>query len=335
MEPSGSAPRVGPLISLVIPAKDEEASLPQLRREIATVADAQELDVEVIFIDDGSSDGTWEAIRAEAEADRRVRGIRFRRNFGKAAALDAGFGAARGEVIITMDADLQDDPAEIPRFLEALDGGCDLVSGWKRRRHDPWHKVLPSRVWNAAVSRATGVRLHDHNCGFKAYRREVVEELDVYGEFHRYIPPLAHARGFRVGEVEVHHRARQHGASKYGSRRFVRGLIDLLTVVLLTKARHRPAHLFTGWGMTAAATGALLVLAALGARRACVRHRRLAATGSRGPGLDRRPGNQPRHSPSGYRAPRSARHRAPRRQGPVRHRRTHWRTQPEGMTPCA
>ena len=141
MEPSGSAPRVGPLISLVIPAKDEEASLPQLRREIATVADAQELDVEVIFIDDGSSDGTWEAIRAEAEADRRVRGIRFRRNFGKAAALDAGFGAARGEVIITMDADLQDDPAEIPRFLEALDGGCDLVSGWKRRRHDPWHKV--------------------------------------------------------------------------------------------------------------------------------------------------------------------------------------------------
>lgn len=263
MEPSGSAPRVGPLISLVIPAKDEEASLPQLRREIATVADAQELDVEVIFIDDGSSDGTWEAIRAEAEADRRVRGIRFRRNFGKAAALDAGFGAARGEVIITMDADLQDDPAEIPRFLEALDGGCDLVSGWKRRRHDPWHKVLPSRVWNAAVSRATGVRLHDHNCGFKAYRREVVEELDVYGEFHRYIPPLAHARGFRVGEVEVHHRARQHGASKYGSRRFVRGLIDLLTVVLLTKARHRPAHLFAGWGMTAAATGALLVLAAL------------------------------------------------------------------------
>jgi glycosyltransferase involved in cell wall biosynthesis len=260
MEPARSSSEGADLISFVIPAKDEAESLPRLHGELAAVADAEELEIEILFIDDGSTDGTWEAIQAISASDPRVRGIRFRRNFGKAAGLSAGFAEARGQIIFTMDADLQDDPAEVPRFLKALDGGLDVVSGWKRTRHDPWHKVLPSRAWNAMVSWATGVSLHDHNCGFKAYRRAVIEEVDVYGEFHRYIPPLARARGFRVGEVEVHHRPREHGSSKYGARRFVRGFIDLLTVVLLTKARHRPAHLFGGWGLSFIALSAGLVL---------------------------------------------------------------------------
>lgn len=248
------------MISIVVPAKNEEASLPQLCQEIVAVVGQEGLAVEILFIDDGSEDGTWQAVCAEAARDSRVRGIRFRRNFGKAAALSAGFEAARGEVILSMDADLQDDPAEIPRFLAALDTGYDLVSGWKRRRHDPWHKVLPSRVWNAAVSWATGVKLHDHNCGYKAYRREVVQAVDIYGEFHRYIPPLAHAWGFRVGELEVHHRPRRYGRSKYGGRRFIRGLIDLVTIVMLTKTRFRPAHLFAGWGLSLAAVSLTMVV---------------------------------------------------------------------------
>ncbi len=244
-------------ISIVIPAMNEADSLPQLHREISGVVGAEGWDAEIIVVDDGSTDATWERVLELAREDPRVRGVRFRRNFGKAAALTAGFAAASAPIVFTLDADLQDSPAEMPRFLEALRSGCDLVSGWKRTRHDPIHKVFPSRVWNRMVSQATGVHLHDHNCGYKAYRREVLDEVDVYGEFHRYVPVLAAARGFRVGEVEVEHRARKHGVSKYGGRRFVRGAIDLLTVLFLTRAALRPAHVLAGWGSAFVAVGVL------------------------------------------------------------------------------
>lgn len=185
------------------------------------------------------------------------RGIRFRRNFGKAAALQAGFQAARGERVVTLDADLQDDPREIPRLLALLEGQprLDLVSGWKRVRHDPWHKVGPSRVFNYLVSRLTGVWLHDHNCGMKCYRREVLAELRLYGELHRFIPVLAAARGFRVGELAIAHRPRRFGHSKYGWIRFVRGFLDLLTVKFLVGFGNRPQHLLGGAGLVFFAIG--------------------------------------------------------------------------------
>ncbi len=206
-------------------------------------------------MDDGSRDGSWSVLSNLAASDPRVRAIRFRRNFGKAAALTAGFAAARGERIFTLDADLQDDPAEIPRFLERLDEGYDVVSGWKKTRHDPWHKVIPSRIFNGMVSRLTGCRLHDHNCGFKLYRREVVREVGIYGELHRFVPVLAHARGFRVGEIEVHHRPRKHGSSKYGFSRFLKGFLDLLTVRFLTRFRQRPLHILGALGVVMLTVG--------------------------------------------------------------------------------
>ena len=171
-----------------------------------------------------------------------VQGIRFRNNYGKAAALDAGFQHADADIVLTLDADLQDDPKEIPRFLNELNQGTDVVSGWKKVRHDPWHKVFPSRIFNAMVSKVTGVKLHDHNCGFKAYRKGVTEELRLYGELHRFVPILAANRGYRVGEIVIHHRARQHGQSKYGVKRFLRGLLDLGTVRFVTKYGDRPQH---------------------------------------------------------------------------------------------
>jgi dolichol-phosphate mannosyltransferase len=205
--------------------------------------------LDVVIVNDGSTDASWQRIGELCQSDSRVRGIRFRRNFGKAAALSAGFEAARGELIITMDADLQDDPAEIPKFLEQIDSGLDVVSGWKRVRHDPWHKVWPSRVFNWMVSRMTGVRLHDHNCGYKCYRRQVFREVRLYGELHRFIPVLAAARGWRVGEVEVAHRARPHGRSKYGWSRIPKGFVDLLTVKFLTGFGQRPQHVLGVLGL--------------------------------------------------------------------------------------
>jgi dolichol-phosphate mannosyltransferase len=237
------------MISIVIPVCNEAESLPVLYAEIGAVAHKANLDVETIFIDDGSRDGSWDVIRGLAGQSAKVHGIRFRRNFGKAAALSAGFRAARGDIVLTLDGDLQDDPAEIPRFLAALAGGKDVVSGWKQTRHDPWHKVLPSRVFNGMVSWLTGVRLHDHNCGFKAYRAEVLREIRLYGELHRFIPVLADARGFRVGELVINHRPRRFGASKYGVRRFVKGFLDLLTVKFLTGFGQRPQHLLGSLGL--------------------------------------------------------------------------------------
>ncbi len=245
------------MLSAVIPVMNEVDSLAELHRELTEVAAAEKLDVEMIFIDDGSSDGSWEVIARLAAADPRVHGIRFRRNFGKAAALSAGFRAARGERIITLDADLQDDPHEIPRFLNHLDVGFDVVSGWKQVRHDPWHKVLPSRVFNWMVSAMTGVQLHDHNCGMKAYRREIFDEVRLYGELHRFVPVLAHARGFKVSEVVIQHRPRRYGESKYGVRRIVKGFLDLLTVKFLTGFGQRPQHLLGTMGLVCFLLGGL------------------------------------------------------------------------------
>jgi hypothetical protein len=230
------------MLSTVIPVYNETDSLDELHAELSDVARENGYDLDVVFVDDGSTDSSWAKICELAEKDPRVQGIRFRRNFGKAAALSAGFDAAEGELVVMMDADLQDDPVEIPNLLAKLDEGFDVVSGWKRERHDPWHKVLPSRVFNFLVSKLTSVHLHDHNCGLKAFRREVINEVRLYGELHRFVPVLAASRGFRVGEVVVKHRPRTTGRSKYGLSRIPKGLLDLLTVCFITRFGHRPQH---------------------------------------------------------------------------------------------
>ena len=249
------------MISVVVPIHDEEKSLATLHHELDVVfADQARGAVEWIFVDDGSRDGSWAILTELAQNDPRLRAIKFRRNFGKAAALTAGFEIARGEFVFTLDGDLQDDPAEIPRFLDQLAKGYDVVSGWKRTRHDPWHKVYPSRVFNWMVSRLSGCWLHDHNCGFKLYRAEVLHEVGIYGELHRFIPVLAHARGFRVSEIEVRHRRRQHGSSKYGVMRFLKGFLDLLTVRFLTRFSQRPLHILGGVGLLFLTLGSLGML---------------------------------------------------------------------------
>lgn len=244
-------------LSFVIPCYNESESLPQLHEELQRVCAANGYVAQIVFVDDGSTDASWETITRLAQSDREIEAIRFRRNFGKAAALDAGFAVATGEIVFTLDADLQDDPKEIPRFLAKLDEGFDVVSGWKQTRHDPWHKVIPSRFFNALVSGLTGVSLHDHNCGFKCYRREIFDEVQLYGELHRFVPVLAAARGWKVSEIVVEHRARQFGRSKYGVRRFVKGFLDLLTVYFLTSFNQRPQHLLGTIGLIAFLLGGL------------------------------------------------------------------------------
>jgi glycosyltransferase involved in cell wall biosynthesis len=246
-----------PMISFVIPVFNEGESLVLLHGEIVQQAGPVGQALEIVFVDDGSRDRSWTVIRELAASDARVKGIRLRRNFGKAAALSAGFAAAQGDIVFTLDADLQDDPAEVPKFLATLDEGHDVVSGWKKVRHDPWHKTLPSRVFNGLVSWLTGVHLHDHNCGFKCYRSEIFKEIRLYGELHRFIPVLAAARGFRVGEIVVNHRPRRFGHSKYGLRRFVKGFLDLLTVKFLTGFGQRPQHLLGSIGLVSFVLGVL------------------------------------------------------------------------------
>jgi glycosyltransferase involved in cell wall biosynthesis len=243
------------MLSTVIPVYNEAESLVTLHAELDAVAREHDYLLDMVFVDDGSTDGSWDVIERLAEQDPRVRGIRFRRNFGKAAALSAGFDAARGELVMTLDADLQDDPSEIPRFLEEMEKNLDVVSGWKQVRHDPWHKVGPSRIFNGLVSTLTGVRLHDHNCGFKCYRREIFEEVRLYGELHRFVPVLAAARGWKVGEIVINHRPRKHGKSKYGFQRFVKGFLDLLTVYFLTGFDQRPQHLLGSIGIVSFSIG--------------------------------------------------------------------------------
>lgn len=248
------------LLSFVIPTKDEQATLEELTKRILdeTSALTPPCQVEILFVDDGSRDDSWNVMTRLVRAHPgQVRAIRLRRNFGKAMALEVGFRHARGEVVFTMDADLQDDPSEIPKFLAMLDQGYDLISGWKRQRRDPLSKTLPSKVFNRITAWATGLPLHDFNCGFKAYRREVIESLRLYGELHRYIPVLAQDAGFRVGEVEVRHHPRRYGRSKYGWERYARGLLDLFTVLATTRWLQKPGHLFGGIGLAAGAAGAL------------------------------------------------------------------------------
>ena len=249
------------LLSIVVPLKNESVTLDELYEGIRRVLGQLGRHFEVIFVDDGSTDRSFEVLKKLYQADPdTVRVIRFRRNKGKAAALSAGFDLAEGDIVVTMDADLQDDPAEIPRFLEALASGADLVTGWKRKRLDPWFKVASSRFFNFVVSLAAGLWLHDYNCGFKAYRREVIEEITLYGELHRYIPFLANARGFAVQEIVVQHHARKSGRSKYGWDRYFRGFFDLFTVIMLTRFGRRPLHLFGSIGLVLFVVGLLINL---------------------------------------------------------------------------
>lgn len=247
-------------LSAVIPVYNEEESLRELHGELREIARLHGYQWDIVFVDDGSTDNSWSVIEQLAAEDAEVRGIRFRRNFAKAAALSAGFKEARGDFVFTLDADLQDDPKEIPNFLNKIDDGLDVVSGWKKKRHDPWHKVGPSRVFNWLVGRLTGVRLHDHNCGFKCYRREVLNEIKLYGELHRFVPVLAAARGWKVGEIEVNHRERKFGHSKYGVRRFVKGFLDLMTVRFLTGYGQRPQHLLGTIGLVSFLFGSCGIL---------------------------------------------------------------------------
>lgn len=246
------------LLSFVIPTLNEEDSIRILVDEI--IANVGDNTYEIIFIDDGSRDKSFEIMNELAMANPAIRIIRFRRNFGKAAALQQGFNFAQGEIVFTMDADLQDNPIEIQRFLVKLDEGYDLVSGWKKKRHDPLHKTLPSKLFNYVTARTFDLKLKDYNCGFKAYRKPLVKELNLYGEMHRYIPALAHSLGYRVGEIDVEHRARQYGKSKYGWERYLRGFFDLMTVKMVTQYVKSPLYLFGRIGLVSAMAGLFLSL---------------------------------------------------------------------------
>jgi glycosyltransferase involved in cell wall biosynthesis len=215
---------------------------------------------EILFVDDGSTDRSFNVLRDLRRVDRHVRAIRFRRNYGKSAALAVGFDRALGSLVITMDADLQDDPAEIPALRRKMEEGYDLVSGWKRVRRDPLSKTIPSRLFNVVVRRMTGIRIHDFNCGLKAYRREVVKHIRVYGELHRFLPVLAHWEGYKVGELAVQHRPRKYGKTKFGAGRFWKGFLDLLTVLFTTRYLRRPLHLFGFWGILTALVGSAIVV---------------------------------------------------------------------------
>jgi glycosyltransferase involved in cell wall biosynthesis len=257
------------VISIVIPLHNEERSVALLYDELDAALQPLGEEWEAVFVDDGSTDGSFAALTRLHAGHDNVRVIRLRRNFGKAAALATGFDNAHGETVVTIDGDLQDDPAEIPRLLAKLDEGYDLVSGWKTRRRDPLRRRIPSRIFNWVTGRVSGLRLHDMNCGLKAYRAEVVQGMRLYGELHRFIPVLAHYRGFRATELPVNHRPREHGRSRYGVERYVRGFLDLLTVSFIGRYRHRPLHLFGGLGLILGAIGFvvlayLTVLKALG-----------------------------------------------------------------------
>jgi glycosyltransferase involved in cell wall biosynthesis len=236
-------------LSVVVPILDERDSLDELYSSLTRVLRGLGKRYEILFVDDGSSDGSLQVLRDLAAADRQVGLVELRRHFGKAAALQAGFALTRGAVVITMDGDLQDRPEEIPAFLAALDDDVDLVCGWKQNRQDPANKTVPSRIFNAVTARLTGVELRDFNCGFKAYRRDLVDNLDIYGDLYRFIPAFAHAKGYRIREIPVRHNPRRHGKSKFGGQRYLRGALDLLTVLFLVGYGFRPLHLFGTIGL--------------------------------------------------------------------------------------
>ena len=250
-----SAPETHVSISVVVPVYNEEQSLRPLYESLVTALEREGRAFEIVFVDDGSRDGTFSVLQALHDNDTRIRVVRFRRNFGKTPALVAGFARARGDIVFTMDADLQDDPDEIPQFLGKLSEGYDLVSGWKYPRLDPFTKTVPSFFFNKMVNMTTGMRLHDMNCGFKVYRRELIDDLKLYGELHRFIPVLAHRRGFRVTEVKVKHHPRKYGKSKFGARRFLRGFLDLLMVIFLVTYMRTPLRLFGMLGLLSLLAG--------------------------------------------------------------------------------
>ena len=250
-----------PDVSIVIPLYDEEESLTELAEAIRSVCEDEGLRFEIWLIDDGSGDGSWHVVEALHAKDPRVAGIRLRRNYGKSAALALGFERARGRYVITMDADMQDDPAEIPRLIGQLEEGFDLVSGWKKTRHDPLVKRLSSKLFNRVTRGISGIALHDFNCGLKAYRREVVESVHVYGELHRYVPLLARWKGYdRITEMVVEHHPRRYGRSKFGLDRFVKGFLDLILVIFLTRFVVRPMHFFGTLGTLAFLGGMIISL---------------------------------------------------------------------------
>ena len=250
-----------PYLSIVIPLFNEEGSLQPLSEELKTVLEAQQRPYEIIFVDDGSSDGSFATLQRLHDADpEQIHVIQFRRNFGKTAALSAAFKRARGEIVVTMDADLQDDPREISKLLAKLEEGYDLVAAWRERRQDPRSKTFPSRIANTVVAWLTGLKLHDVNCGFKAYRGQVVRELKLYGDLHRFIPVLASWQGFRVAEVPVVHRPRRFGQSKYGWQRMLRSFFDFLVVLFLTHYLRRPLQLFGTLGLVCLLIGFILGL---------------------------------------------------------------------------
>lgn len=248
-----------PHLSIVIPVLNESESLPELVRRIREALADAPYAWEVLFVDDGSTDATYATLERLHAEDARVRAIRFRRNYGKSPALAVAFREARGARVVTMDGDLQDDPREVPKLLAKLDEGFDLVSGWKRVRHDPWTKTAPSKLFNLVTSAMSGIRLHDFNCGLKAYRSEVTQTLEVYGELHRYLPVLAHFNGFRVAEIPVEHHPRVHGQSKFGAARFLNGFLDLLTVLFVTSGRRSPLHVFGRMALVFFALGGLML----------------------------------------------------------------------------
>lgn len=233
-------------VSVVIPLLNEDESLAELHSWIVEIVTSHNLTCEIIFVDDGSTDHSWQVIEEISRKDPNVRGIKFRRNYGKSAALNSGFRAARGEVVITMDADLQDSPEEIPELYKMISQeGFDLVSGWKKRRHDPFSKTIPSRFFNWVTRKTSGIKLHDFNCGLKAYKLEVVKSIEVYGEMHRYIPVIVNYAGFtRIGEKVVSHQSRKYGVTKFGLDRFVKGYLDLLSITFVSKFGRRPMHFF-------------------------------------------------------------------------------------------
>lgn len=253
-------------ISVVVPLYNEEESLPELCEWIARVMDENGFTYEVLFMDDGSKDRSWEVIQQLSSENPNVRGMRFVRNYGKTAALQTGFQAAKGNVVITMDADLQDSPDEIPELYSMIvNDRYDLVSGWKKKRYDPVTKTIPTKLFNAATRQISGVFLHDFNCGLKAYRKEVVKNITIYGEMHRYIPVIAKWNGFaKIGEKVVQHRARKYGHTKFGLERFIFGFLDLLSIAFVNKFGRRPMHLFGSLGTLMFFLGSLIAVWLIG-----------------------------------------------------------------------
>ena len=242
-------------LSVIVPLYNEEDSLEELTEQIVRVLEDFNHEYEICFVDDGSTDDSLARIKDLREKNKNIKILSFRKNYGKSAALSEGFKMASGDIIITIDADLQDDPAEIPNLIAKIKEGYDLVSGWKKKRHDPITKTLPSKLFNFITARFTGIKIHDFNCGLKAYRQEVIKEIPVYGSLHRYLPVLAHWKGFAIGEVIVQHHARKFGVTKYGWRRFFDGFFDLFTVLFLTRYRQKPLHLFGFFGLISLAAG--------------------------------------------------------------------------------